>query len=221
MKAILLLGTILFLNAFAYAQNEQAPILEKEITYKDWTYKGIRDGKNFNLRNYTEGKKVTMVVYFAPWCPNWRYDAPRLQRFYDQYKDKGLGIVAIGLYDPVETMKNSLELLKVTFPAVYESADRSAKQTSLHYSYRRSTGDVRGWGSPWYIFLLPSMMEKKGDVLTRKTFIINGEVIEKEGEAFIRKHLGLPADAKAGSVASNTIEVCDPDSQISGLKKPF
>lgn len=221
MKAILLLGTILFLNAFAYAQNEQAPILEKEITYKDWTYKGIRDGENFNLRNYTEGKKVTMVVYFAPWCPNWRYDAPRLQRFYDQYKDKGLGIVAIGLYDPVETMKNSLELLKVTFPAVYESADRSAKQTSLHYSYRRSTGDVRGWGSPWYIFLLPSMMEKKGDVLTRKTFIINGEVIEKEGEAFIRKHLGLPADAKAGSVASNTIEVCDPDSQISGLKKPF
>lgn len=216
----MVLSFIFLASIFAFAQNEQAPILEKEITYKDWTYKSIKTGENVNLRDYTAGKKMTIVVYFAPWCPNWRFDAPRLQKFYDKYKDSGLGIIAVGLYDPVDSMKSNIESLKITFPAVYESAERNAKQTSLHYSYRRFTGDARNWGSPWYIFLMPSTMEKKGDVLTKKTFIINGEIIETEGEAFIRKHLGLPAETKTASVKNDKIEVCDPDSKITELKKP-
>ena len=164
---------------------------EKEISYKDWSYKSIRTDEAVNLREFVNGKKLVIVVYFAPWCPNWRFDAPMLQRFYDKYKSSGLGIIAVGLYDPVASMKTSLDSLKITFPAVYESAERNAKQTSKHYEYRKQVGDGRNWGSPWYIFLTPSMMEKSGEILTKKTFIINGELIETEGDAFIRKHLGL------------------------------
>jgi thiol-disulfide isomerase/thioredoxin len=205
----------------AFGQNEQSPIVEKEISYKDWTYKSVQTGENVNLRDLTKGKKLTMIVYFAPWCGNWRHDAPMLEKLYEKYKAAGLGIVAVGEYDPVASMKTNLDFMKITFPAVYESENRTEKQNTLHYSYRKSTGDARNWGSPWYIFLIPSTMEKTGDVLTKKTFVINGELIEAEGEPFIRKQLGLTAiDTKGATAEKDKIEVCDPDKKIVDLKKP-
>jgi len=220
MQYIAAIWISLFAFGFAFGQNEQAPMLEKEISYKDWTYKNVRTGTDVNLRGFTNGKKLTMVVYFAPWCGNWKFDAPMLQRLYDKYHDKGLAIIAVGEYDPVPAMKASLDALKVTFPAVYESESRADKQKTLHYQYRRSTGDFRSWGSPWYIFLTPSVIEKNGDVLTKKTFIINGELIEAEGEAFIRKQLGLPTAPKAAVAANGTIEVCDPAVKSDSRIKP-
>jgi thiol-disulfide isomerase/thioredoxin len=192
MRSLLAVGIIFLTALAAFGQNEQAPMQEKEINYKDWAYKTVKTGEEVNLRKFAAGNKLTIVVYYAPWCPNWKFDAPMLERFYQKYKASGLGIIAVGLYDPVDSMKANLEAVKVTFPAVYESADRNAKQTSLHYQYRRYVGDARNWGSPWYVMLTPSVMEAKGDLLTKKTTIINGEMIEKEGDAFIRKNLGLP-----------------------------
>ncbi|MBP7415365.1 MAG: redoxin domain-containing protein [Pyrinomonadaceae bacterium] len=216
-------AVILLTAFFAFGQNEQAPIVEKEINYKNWTYKSVRTGEDTNLRDLTVGKKLVIVVYYAPWCGNWRFDAPMLQRFYDKYKSAGLEIVAVGEYDPVSSMQNNLTFMKITFPAVYESENRSEKQKTKHYDYRQSTGDTRGWGSPWYIFLQPSLMEKKGDTLTKKTFVINGEMIADEGEKFIREKLGLPAiDTKAATAKNGEVEVCDPaDKKTIELKKPL
>ena len=226
MRSFFAFGIILLTVIFAVGQNEQSPIVEKEIAYKDWTYKNVQTGEDINLREFTKGKKLVMVVYFAPWCGNWRHDAPMLEKLYEKYKGNGLGIIAVGEYDPIASMKTNLDSLKITFPAVYESEDRAAKQNTPHYEYRKSTGDNRGWGSPWYIFLNPKAMEKKGDVLTKKAFIINGELIETEGEPFIRKHLGLPAVDANGATAANNgkVEVCDPekpaDLRILPSKKP-
>ena len=220
MKLFAALLFVLCSFVFVSGQNEQAPLIEKDIVYKDWTYKQVQTGESFNLREYTKGKKLVMVVYFAPWCGNWRFDAPMLQRFYDKYKPHGLGIVAVGEYDPVSSMKASLDTLKITFPAVYESENRSERLNTLHYKYRKMTGDNRNWGSPWYIFLMPSTMEEKGDVLTKHTFVVNGEVIEGEGDKFIREKLGLAANTKAVVGKSGAIEACEPDGKIADLKKP-
>ncbi len=194
MRSFFVILTILLSFLLTFGQNEQAPLVEKEIGYGDWTYKSSRTGEKINLREFTAGKKLTIVVYYAPWCPNWRFDAPMLEKFYQKYKDQGFAIIGVGEYDSVESMKNNLEALKITFPTVYESDGRDAKEKTLHYQYRRSTGDRRSWGSPWYITLTPSVIERKGDLLTKKTFIVNGELIAAEGEAFIRKSLGLPVD---------------------------
>jgi thiol-disulfide isomerase/thioredoxin len=207
--------------AAAFGQNEQAPMVEKEVNYKDWTYKSVRNDAEVNLRTITAGKKLVIVVYYAPWCGNWRHDAPMLERFYEKYKGNGLEIVAVGEYDPVASMKTNLDQLKITFPAVYESESRNDRQTTKHYDYRRYTGDTRNWGSPWYIFLQPSLLEAKGDVLTKKTSVINGELIEAEGEKFIREKLGMPAaDAKGAVAEKDKVEVCVPDKKIADIKKP-
>lgn len=222
MKSIFALVILLAGLTVAFGQNEQAPIVEKEISYKNWTYKSVRTGEDVTLREAAAGKKLVIVVYFAAWCGNWRYDAPMLNRLYEKYKGNGLEFIGVSEYDSVFNTKTGLEKLKVTFPVVSESEMRADKQTTQHYKYRTLTGDFRGWGSPWYIFLVPATFEKKGDVLVKKTSVINGEMIEAEGEKFIREKLGLPAvEAKAAVAGKEKVEVCDPDKpSTSTLKKP-
>ncbi|MGE3466750.1 MAG: peroxiredoxin family protein [Pyrinomonadaceae bacterium] len=193
MKLLAAATLTLFALTASFSQNEQSPIVDKEITYKNRQYKSVSTGEWQSLRDLSQGKKLVIVVYYAPWCPNWRFDAPMLLRLYNKYKADGLEIVGVGEYDPVESMKNNLQFMKVTFPVVYESVGRADKQKTDHYNYRRSTGDTRNWGSPWYILLEPAKFEPKGDVLVRQASIINGEMIEKEGEKFIREKLGILA----------------------------
>jgi thiol-disulfide isomerase/thioredoxin len=194
MKTFLALAILLSGFVFTSAQTEQAPLLEKEINYKDWTYKNVRDDKSLNLREATKGKKLVMVVYFAPWCPNWKHEAPFAQKLYEKYKKDGLEIVGVGEYDTVAAMKTNLDTFKITFPVVYESDSTQTKQKTLHYEYRKAVGDTRSWGSPWNIFIEPTKIEKKGDVLLKKAFIANGELIEADAEKFVRQKLGLTAE---------------------------
>ncbi|MCY7377167.1 MAG: redoxin domain-containing protein [Pyrinomonadaceae bacterium] len=221
MKTFLTLAFLLFGSLFASAQTEQAPVLEKEIKYKDWTYKSVLDNKSINLRDITKNKKLVMVVYFAPWCPNWKHEAPFAQKLYDKYKLNGLEIIGVGEYDTVEAMKTNLDAFKITFPVVYESDAKDAKQKTLHYEYRKSVGDTRGWGSPWNIFLEPAKLSKTGDVLTEKAFVVSGELIEPEAEKFVREKLGLPAEeVKPDKMTSETIEACEPEKKNAKFVKP-
>jgi thiol-disulfide isomerase/thioredoxin len=221
MKLFLALAFLIIGSTVAVAQTEQAPILEKEIKYKDWTYKSVRDDKMMNLREFTDKKKLVMVVYFAPWCPNWKHEAPFAQKLYEKYKANGFDVIGVGEYDTVEAMKKNLDQFKISFPVVYESDSTAAKQKTLHYEYRKSVGDTRNWGSPWNVFLEPSKLAKKGDVLTEKTFIVNGELIEAETERFVREKLGLPAEEKkTDKTTGKTIEACDPEKKAASFVKP-
>ncbi len=221
MKLVLALALVLFSFAVSYAQNEQAPLQEKEIKYKDWTYKDVRDDKPVNLREFTNKKKLVLVVYFAPWCPNWKHEAPFAEKLYEKYKANGLDVIGVGEYDTTAAMKTNLDDKKITFPVVYESESKDAKQKTLHYEYRQKTGDTRGWGSPWNIFLEPAKLSKKGDVLTEKTYIVNGELIEPDVEKFVREKLGMPAEEmKDVKATSKTVEVCEPEKKMESFKKP-
>jgi thiol-disulfide isomerase/thioredoxin len=203
MKTLLLLAILLVSYTLAAAQShEYAPLQEKEIEYKNWNYKSVRDGKEINLRDFAKNKKLVMVVYFAPWCPNWKLEAPIAQALYDKYKANGLEVIGVGEYDTIESMKTSLDTYKITFPVVYElelkeTKERSdVKQKTIHFEYRQKTGDTRNWGSPWNIFLQPKKWKDSGDVLVKKAYVVNGELIETEVEAFIREKLGLKKEEK-------------------------
>jgi peroxiredoxin len=222
MKSLLIFAIIFLSFTFAHAQHEYAPLQEHEIKYKDWTYKSVRDDSEINLRDFAKDKKLVMVVYFAAWCPNWKYEAPFAQKLYEKYKANGLDIIGVSEYASVADAKVNLDDKKITFPVVYESDSRDAKQKTPHYEYRKTTGDMRSWGSPWNLFVESASVENKGDTLVKKAFVVNGELVETEVEKFVRQKLGLPAEEKQITTASKekVIETCEPEKKEAAFKKP-
>jgi len=189
---------VVVLSFTVLAQGELAPIVEREFEYKDWTLKNLDDGET-NLRTFAQGKKLVMVVYWAPWCLNWNHDAAFVEELHQKYSKDGLAVIGVGLYDPVAAMKRHQRSAKLTFPSVFDSTALTDRLTSDHYNRRRAAGDTRKWGTPWYVFLEPSKLQKGGDVLASKLSIVNGELIRPEAERFIREKLGLGAAASAFS----------------------
>ena len=183
------------LAGLAVGQNEQSPITEKPFAYRDWTYKNLKSGGETNLREFAKGKKLVMVVYWAPWCPNWKHDVAFVQSLHEKYKDAGLGIIGVGEYDSTGKMKDFTDQYKITFPSVYESENSGARLTTVHYAQRTEAGDTRKWGSPWYVFLDPAALEQTGE-LTRKTTVVNGELIKQDAEKYIQQKLSGSGTAK-------------------------
>ena len=190
-RAILALAISMFASAAVHAQggHEYSPIVEKTVNYKNWTLNDLTTNKPTNLRSLMQGKKLVMVLYFAPWCPNWRNEAPVAARLYDKYKSKGFEIVAVSEYAPAADSRAYFGASGAPYPVVIESESREDRDKTPHFAYRQMTGDTRKWGSPWNIFLDPAKCNSTGDVLTEKAFVVNGELIEAEADKFIEDRL--------------------------------
>ncbi len=223
MKSLFALTILLIGFTLANAQHEYAPLQEHEVKYKDWTYKSVRDDKTVNLRDFVKGKKLVMIIYLAAWCPNWKLEAPVAQKLYDKYKANGFDVIGVSEYAGVVDTKTNLDNLKIIFTVVSESESRDAKEKTPHYEYRKATGDTRGWGTPWNIFLESANLETDGDVLMKKAFVVNGELVEDEVEKFIRRKLGLPAEEKKienSNSKKDSAAACEIEKKAVTFKKP-
>jgi thiol-disulfide isomerase/thioredoxin len=218
----LLILALLFVSfgpaaAYAQAGHEYAPIEEKTISYKDWTYKRLADSKPINLRTFAQGKKLVMVVYFAPWCPNWKNEMPVAAKLYEKYKADGLDVIGVSEYGSLDDVKACIGETGAPYTVVTESESRDARDKTTHYGYRQTTGDTRKWGSPWNIFIEPSKMTTSGDVLMEKAYVVNGELIEADADKFIRERLGL--ETSNATSMNPTATPCEPI-KTGELKKP-
>src|SRR6266550_3256097 len=193
MKALLItfIFSVLFIPSVARAQDghEYSPLVEKTVNYKNWTLNTLKDNKPVDLRSLVQGKKLVLVVYFAPWCPNWRNEAPVAAKLYAKYKDQGFQVIGVSEYGTRDAVNTFFAPEGAPYPVVSESELREDRDKTAHYAYRQLTGDTRKWGSPWNIFLEPSALLKKGDVVTEKAWVVNGELIEEDVDKFIADHL--------------------------------
>lgn len=190
-KNALLLLTLVLVPAATFAQDghEYSPVVEKTVNYKNWTLKSLKDEQPVDLRQLVKGKKLVMVVYFAPWCPNWRNEAPVAARLYEKYKDQGFEVIGVSEYGTREAVNTYFGPTGAPYTVVSESESRDDRDKTPHFGYRQLTGDTRKWGSPWNIFLEPASLSKTGEVLTEKAWVVNGELIEADVDKFIADHL--------------------------------
>jgi len=201
-KIFVLLFALLLTPALSRAQagHEYSPLVEKTVNYKNWALPNLTTDKANDLRELIAGKKLVMIVYFAPWCGNWRNEAPIAAKLYEKYKGQGFQVIGISEYASKADVKAYFGEVGPSFPIVTESETRDDKQKTAHYGYRQLTGDTRNWGSPWNIFLEPSKVNATGDVLTEKAFVVNGELIEDEVDKFIA--------SKVSPVSAGLIQPC-------------
>ena len=144
------------LGTMAQAGHEYSPLVEKTVNYKNWSLPSLKSDKTEDLRSLIKGKKLVMVVYFAPWCGNWKNEAPIAAKLYEKYKNQGFQVIGVSEYASRDDVKSYFGEAGPPYPVVTESESREDKETTLHYGYRQLTGDTRNWGSPWNIFLEPA-----------------------------------------------------------------
>lgn len=184
----------------AHAQHEYSPLVEKTVNYKNWTLPNLTSAKDEELRNLIAGKKLVMIVYFAPWCGNWRNEAPIAAKLYEKYKAQGFQVIGISEYANSADTTDYFGKDGPPYPVFTETSSRDDKEKSTHYAYRQLTGDTRKWGSPWNIFIEPDKVNKTGEVLTEKAFVVNGELVEDEVDKFIA--------SKVGAATATVIQPC-------------
>ena len=193
-RFILVLFALILTSAATGAQSghEYAPVQEKTVNYKTWTLNDLASNKPVALRSLMQGKKLVMVLYFAPWCPNWRNEAPVAASLYEKYKSQGFEIVGVSEYGSRDDVKAFFGPAGAPYTVVSESESRDDREKTPHFGYRQLTGDTRKWGSPWNIFLEPGKCSS-GEVLTEKAWIVNGELIEADADKFIHDRLAANA----------------------------
>ncbi|HEU0251391.1 MAG TPA: TlpA disulfide reductase family protein [Pyrinomonadaceae bacterium] len=196
MKNLLILSILALLIspaiASAQAGHEYSPLVEKTVNYKNWTLPDLKTDKPEDLRKLMAGKKLVMIVYFAPWCGNWKHEAPIAAKLYEKYKDKGFQVIGVSEYSSRADVRSYFGEGGPPYPVVTESESREDKMKTPHYVYRQLTGDKRNWGSPWNIFLEPDKVNAAGDVLTETAWVVNGELIEEEVDKFIASKVAPP-----------------------------
>jgi thiol-disulfide isomerase/thioredoxin len=193
----LILALVILISApvamLAQGSHEYSPLVEKTVNYKNWTLNDLATNKPVSLRSLMQGKKLVMVLYFAPWCPNWRNEAPVAASLYEKYKAQGFQIIGVGEYGSRDDVKNYFGPNGPPYPVVTESESRDDRDKTPHYAYRQLTGDTRKWGSPWNIFLDPTKCNQDGEVLTEKAWVVNGELVEADVDKFIHDRLAANA----------------------------
>ena len=202
-KLLIVLAVLAFVMSPAVARaqsHEYSPLTEQTVNYKNWTLPNLTSDQQEDLRKLVAGKKLVMIVYFAPWCGNWRNEAPIAAKLYEKYKAQGFQVVGVSEYATRDDVKNFFGKDGPPYPIVTESESRDDKQKTAHYQYRQLTGDKRNWGSPWNIFLEPAKLAANGDVLTEKAWVVNGELVEDEVDKFIA--------SKVGAATATVIQPC-------------
>jgi thiol-disulfide isomerase/thioredoxin len=74
------------------------------------------DGKTIKLSDNVGKGKVTLIDFWASWCPPCRKDIPHLIELYKQYKDKGFEIVGVSLDRTNDAWVKGIQDLNITWP---------------------------------------------------------------------------------------------------------
>ena len=73
------------------------------------------NGKNVAVTDEFAKHKLTIIDFWASWCGPCRQEMPSLVKTYNDYKDKGLGIVGVSLDEDKEQWSSAVNAMGMTW----------------------------------------------------------------------------------------------------------
>jgi len=141
-----------YLCACAWAA--EYPALAIGASAPDFALEGV-DGKTHNLADFADAD-VLAIVFTCNHCPTAQAYEARVQKLYDDYKDKGVTLIAISTNDPL-----ALRLDELGFSDLGDSFDvmkQRAKDINITYPYlydgdTQAVGHAYGPASTPHVFV--------------------------------------------------------------------
>lgn len=79
------------------------------------------NGEAAALSDYVGKGKYTLVDFWASWCGPCREEIPVVAEIYEQYKNKGLQVLSVAVWDRPEATKKAIGELKINWPQMFNA----------------------------------------------------------------------------------------------------
>lgn len=93
------------------------PVCAAQGTAPDFTLNDI-NGEKVNLSEFRG--KVVLLNFWATWCGPCRAEMPSLNNLYNEFKDKGLVVLAVSVDTSEKPVRSFIKDLKLSFPVLMD-----------------------------------------------------------------------------------------------------
>lgn len=90
-------------------------------------------GSNVNLRQTVSDNNVTLVNFWATWCPPCRKEIPELNKVYNEYRKKKVEILAVNLQEDSETLASFVKSNQMKFPILLDTDGSLGEKYRVYY----------------------------------------------------------------------------------------
>lgn len=84
--------------------------------YKDFEIE--YNGTKTKLSDLIQPGRYTLVDFWASWCGPCRREIPVIKELWEQYKDKGLDVIGVAVWDQPEDTEKAIEELELKWPVI-------------------------------------------------------------------------------------------------------
>lgn len=84
---------------------------------EDFTLPDV-EGNDVSAYSVIKANKLTIVDFWASWCPPCVAEIPNIKKIYDEYNSKGLGILGVSLDKDADAWKGAIKKFDMTWSHV-------------------------------------------------------------------------------------------------------
>lgn len=90
-------------------------------------------GNNVGLRQVVGENKVTLVNFWATWCPPCRKEIPELNKIYSNYRNKSVEILGVNLQEDAQTLASFVANNEMKFPVLLDIDGKIGEKYRVYY----------------------------------------------------------------------------------------